>query len=55
MHISNPCRVARRPWPSKTLTFLARLRHDRIVAPFVLEGLINGTAFIAWVGQCLDH
>jgi transposase len=37
----------------KTLTFLAGLRHDRIVAPFVLDGPINGYAFTAWVGQCL--
>jgi hypothetical protein len=37
----------------KTLTFLAGLRHDRIVAPFVLDGPINGEAFTAWVGQCL--
>ncbi len=37
----------------KTLTFLAGLRHDRIVAPFVLDGPINGDAFTAWVGRCL--
>ena len=37
----------------KILTFLAGLRHDRIVAPFVLDGPINGDAFTAWVGQCL--
>ncbi|MBB3356063.1 transposase [Rhizobium sp. BK049] len=37
----------------KTLTFLAGLRHDRIVAPFVLDGPINATAFTAWVEQCL--
>ena len=37
----------------KTLTFLAGLRHDRIVAPFVLDGSINGDTFTAWVGQCL--
>ena len=37
----------------KTLTFLAGLRCDRIVAPFVLDGPINGNAFTAWVGQCL--
>lgn len=37
----------------KTLTFLAGLRHDRILAPFVLDGPINGGAFPAWVGQCL--
>lgn len=37
----------------KTLTFLAGLRHDSIVAPFVLDGPINGIAFTAWVRQCL--
>jgi transposase len=37
----------------KTLTFLAGLRHDRIIAPFVLDGPIKGDAFTAWVGQCL--
>jgi transposase len=37
----------------KTLTFLAGLRYDSIVAPFVLDGPINGGAFTAWVGQCL--
>jgi len=37
----------------KTLTFLVGLRHDRIIAPFVLDGAINGEMFTAWVGQCL--
>ena len=37
----------------KTLTFLAGLRHDRIVAPFVLDGPNNADAFTAWVSQCL--
>jgi len=37
----------------KTLTFLAGLRRDGIVAPFVLDGPINGIAFTAWVQQCL--
>jgi transposase len=37
----------------KTLTFLAALRHDRIDAPFVLDGPINGDYFRAWVEQCL--
>jgi transposase len=37
----------------KTLTFLAGLRHDDIVAPFVLDGPINGEMFTAWVGQRL--
>lgn len=37
----------------KTLTFLAGLRHDRIVAPLVLDGPINGAIFTAWVEQAL--
>ena len=36
-----------------TTTFLAGLRHDRIIAPLVLDGPINGTAFLAWVEQFL--
>ena len=36
-----------------TTTFLAGLRHDRIVAPLVLDGPINGTALLAWVEQFL--
>ena len=37
----------------KTLTFLAGLRHDGIVAPLVLDGPINGASFTAWVEQAL--
>jgi len=37
----------------KTLTFLAGLRHDRIVAPCVIDGPINGLSFTAWVSQSL--
>lgn len=37
----------------KTLTFLAGLRHDGIVAPLVLDGPINGVSFTAWVQQML--
>jgi transposase len=39
------------PW--QTTTFLAGLRHDRVVAPLVREGAIDGTAFLAWVEQFL--
>jgi len=28
----------------KTITFIAALRHDRVTAPFVLEGPMNGRA-----------
>lgn len=31
----------------------AGLRHDRVVAPLVLEGAIDGASFIAWVEQFL--
>jgi len=37
----------------KTLTFVAGLRHRRMVAPFVLEGAMNGTIFVAYLKQCL--
>ena len=37
----------------KTMTFLAALRHDRIDAPFVLDGPINGEAFLAYVEKVL--
>jgi transposase len=37
----------------KTMTFLAALRHDQITAPLLLDGPINGEAFLAWVEQML--
>lgn len=37
----------------KTMTFLAALRHDRIDAPWVLDGPINGPAFQAYVEKVL--
>jgi transposase len=37
----------------RTLTFLAALRHDRIDAPCVLDGPINGLSFRAYVEQFL--
>lgn len=37
----------------RTLTFLAALRHDRIDAPCVLDGPINGELFLAYVEQFL--
>ena len=36
-----------------TLTFLAALRHDRIEAPCVIDGPINGESFLAYVEQVL--
>ena len=35
------------------MTFLAALRHDRIAAPCVLDGPINGTSFCAYIEQFL--
>jgi transposase len=37
----------------RTLTFLAALRADRIEAPCVIDGPINGRSFLAYVEQCL--
>lgn len=37
----------------RTLTFIAALRHDRIDAPCVIDGPINGQSFLAWVTQFL--
>ena len=37
----------------KTLTFLAGLRHDRIVAPCVIDGPIDRVTFLAWLEQFL--
>ena len=39
--------------PPRTMTFLATLRCDRIDAPYVLDGPINGVTFTAWIEQCL--
>ncbi len=36
-----------------TMTFIAALRHDRIDAPCVVDGPINGRIFLAWVTQFL--
>ena len=37
----------------RTMTFLAALRHDRITAPCVIDGPINGESFRAYVEQVL--
>jgi len=37
----------------KTTTFLAALRHDRLTAPMVVDGAINGELFLAYVNQIL--
>jgi len=37
----------------RTVTFIAALRHNRITAPFVLEGAMNGETFKTYVEQFL--
>lgn len=46
-----PAKVPHGHW--KTLTFIAALRHDRIDAPCVIDGPINGSLFTAYVEQFL--
>ncbi|BAK65775.1 putative transposase for insertion sequence element [Sphingobium sp. SYK-6] len=46
--------IAKAPFGKwKTLTFVAALLHDRIDAPCVLDGPINGQLFLAYVEQFL--
>ena len=44
-------KVPHRRW--KTMTFLAALRHDRIDAPWLVDGPINGERFLLYVEQVL--
>jgi transposase len=37
----------------KTMTFIAALRHDRIDAPWLLDGPINGASFCTYVETAL--
>ena len=37
----------------RTSTFVCALRADGLTAPVVLDGAINGQAFVAWVEQAL--
>jgi hypothetical protein len=37
----------------KTMTFVAALRHNKMVAPMVVDGPMNGEIFLAYVEQCL--
>lgn len=43
--------MARRHW--KTLTLIAALRIDGLTAPYVIDGAMDGPAFIAYVQQVL--
>jgi transposase len=38
----------------KTLTFIAALRHDRVDAPWVIDGPINGELFTTYVEKVLS-
>jgi len=44
-------KVPRGRW--KTMTFIAGLRHDRVVAPWLIEGPINGESFLLYVEEVL--
>ena len=37
----------------KTITFVAGLRNDGMVAPFVIDGPMNGPTFVCYIEQCL--
>lgn len=47
------CRVAVPHGHWKTTTFTAGLRADGLIAPLVLDGPMDGDAFLAWVEQSL--
>jgi putative transposase len=44
-------KVPHRRW--KTMTFLAALRHDRIDAPWLIDGPINGQSFLTYIEKVL--
>jgi transposase len=44
-------RVPQGHW--KTITFVAGLRHDKLTAPFVVDGPMTRAAFLAYIEQCL--
>ncbi len=33
----------------KTMTFIAGLRHDKLIAPWVIDGAMNGESFVTYV------
>jgi DDE superfamily endonuclease len=37
----------------KTITFVAALRHDGMVAPLVVDGPMTGEIFLAYIEQCV--
>ena len=46
-----PAKAPHRRW--KTMTFLAALRHDRVAAPWLIDGPINGESFLIYIEQVL--
>jgi transposase len=46
-----PAKVHHRRWT--TMTFLAALRHDRIEAPWLIDGPINGQSFLTYIEKVL--
>ena len=44
-------RVPQGHW--KTITFVAGLRHNKMVAPFVVDGPMTRATFLAYLEQCL--
>jgi putative transposase len=44
-------KVPHRRW--KTMTFLAALRHDRVDAPWLIDGPINGDSFLTYIEAVL--
>lgn len=46
-----PAKVPYGHWT--TMTFLAALRHDRVTAPWLLEGPINGESFLLYISKVL--
>jgi spore maturation protein CgeB len=46
-----PGKAPHRRW--KTMTFLAALHHDRVTAPWLIDGPIDGQSFLQYVEQVL--
>jgi transposase len=46
-----PSKVPHGRW--KTMTFLAALRHDRVTAPWLIDGPINGDSFRLYIEEVL--
>jgi transposase len=44
-------RVPQGHW--KTMTFVAGLRHNKVVAPFVVDGPMDRASFLVYLEQCL--